>query len=72
MSETITLGNNLTPPVANAEVTQNIYDCVRTDEFDVAAFNSLLLAVVIYCDAHDVDYADGGLPWAESIEGGEQ
>ncbi len=53
------------PPVVNMEVTQDIYDCVRTEEFDVAVFNSLLMAVVTYLDVHDVKYGDKALPWAE-------
>lgn len=65
--EIIVLGENFEPPVVNMETTQAIYDCVRTDEFEVATFNSLLMAVVTYLDAHDVEYGDKALPWAEVI-----
>jgi hypothetical protein len=65
--EIIVLGENFNPPVVNMEVTQDIYDCVRTEEFDVAVFNSLLMAVVTYLGEHDVDYANKGLPWAEVV-----
>ncbi len=69
MSETtITLGNNLMPPVVDMESTQDIYDCVRTEEFEVDVFNSLLMAIVTYLDMHDVDYGDKALPWAEIVE----
>lgn len=63
--EIIILGENFEPPVVNMETAQAIYDCVRTDEFEVATFNSLLMAVVTYLDAHDVKYGDKALPWAE-------
>jgi len=64
--EVIILGGNMEPPVVSMEVTQGIYDCVRTEEFDVAVFNSLLMAIVTYLDEPDVEYADKALPWAES------
>ena len=67
MSEIITLGDNMQPPCVCSETAINIYDCVRTDDFDVAIFNALLIAVVTYLDAHDVEYADANLPWAESV-----
>jgi len=63
--EIITLGDNFEPPVVDMEITQNIYDCVRTEEFEVAVFNSLLMAIVTYLDIHEVKYADKALPWAE-------
>ena len=65
--EVITLGNNLMPPVVDLETTQNIYDCVRTDEFDVAVFNALLMATVTYLDKHEIEYGDKALPWAEFV-----
>ena len=65
IEEIITLGDNFEPPVVDMETTQNIYDCVRTEEFEVATFNSLLMAIVTYLDAHEVKYADKALPWAE-------
>ena len=65
--EIITLGGNFQPPHVNMEVTQNIYDCVRTEEFEVGTFNSLLMAVVTYLDEHDVEYGDKALPWAELV-----
>lgn len=65
--EVITIGENFEPPVINMEVTQSVYDCVRSDEFDIAKFNSLLFAVVTYLDAHNVDYGDKALPWAELV-----
>ena len=66
MSEDIIiLGGNMEPPVVDMETTQNIYDCVRTEEFDIAVFNSLLMAIVTYLDVHEVTYADKALPWAE-------
>jgi len=63
--EVIVLGENFDPPVVNMAITQAIYDCVRTEEFEVAAFNSLLMAVVTYLDEHNVKYGDKALPWAE-------
>lgn len=69
MAETITLGDNFEPPVICMKTTQNIYDCVRSDEFNPTVFNALLMAVVTYLDSHGVDYNDGGLPWAEVAEG---
>jgi hypothetical protein len=66
--ELITLGENLQPPVVDMKITQDIYDCVRTNEFDIATFNSLLMAVVTYLDAHEVQYGDRSLPWAELMQ----
>ena len=65
--EVITLGNNLTPPLVDIKTTQDIYDCVRTDEFEVEVFNALLMAIVAYLEKHDVDYGDKALPWAEVV-----
>jgi hypothetical protein len=65
--EVITLGNNMSPPMVDMETSQDIYNCVRTEEFDIAIFNALLMSVVTYLDAHDVDYGDKALPWAESV-----
>ena len=71
MSETmIPLGGSFNPPCVDMETTQSIYDCVRTDEFEVAIFNSMLMAVVTYLDAHDVEYGDNALPWAEEVAAG--
>ena len=64
----ITLGDNFQPPVIDVEMAHNIYECVRDDDFEVATFNSLLMAVVVYLDAHQVQYGDKALPWAELIE----
>jgi len=61
----IILGGNMEPPHVNMEVTQAVYECVRTDEFEVDVFNSLLMAVVTYLDTHEVEYGDKALPWAE-------
>ncbi len=66
--EIITLGDNFEPPVVSMETTQDIYDCVRTEEFDVAIFNSLLMAIVTYLDVHDITYGDKALPWAEVVK----
>ena len=66
--EVITLGENFSPPVVCMETTQNIYECVKTEEFEVGVFNSLLMAVVTYLDAHNVKYADKALPWAELMK----
>ena len=63
----ITIGNNLNPPVVNMETSQAIYECVKADEFEVAVFNSLLMAVVTYLSVHDVEYGDKALPWAEEV-----
>lgn len=63
----ITIGNNFSPPVVDSDVARAIYDCVRDEEFNVARFNSLLMAVVTYLDAHGVEYGDKALPWAESV-----
>ena len=66
MSEDIIiLGGNMEPPCVCMETTQAVYDCVRTEEFDVGVFNSLLMAVVTYLDEHEVEYGDKALPWAE-------
>jgi len=70
--EIITIGDNLMPPVVNMEITQEIYKHVKTDEFDIAAFNSLLMCIVTYLDAHGVEYADRQLPWAELMGVNEQ
>ncbi len=68
MSESmITLGGNMSPPWVDMETTQAIYDCVKTEEFEIDKFNALLMAIVTYLDAHDVDYGDRALPWAEEI-----
>ncbi|MEE9459622.1 MAG: hypothetical protein V3V84_07665 [Candidatus Bathyarchaeia archaeon] len=64
----ITIGNNFEPPCVCMETSQSIYDCVRAEDFDVGKFNALLMAVVTYLDAHDVDYGDKALPWAELIK----
>ena len=66
--EIITLGDNFEPPVVDMEVTQDIYDCVRTEEFEIDVFNALLMAIVTYLDAHDVEYGDKALPWAELVK----
>lgn len=66
--EAITLGHNFQPPVVCMETTQAIYDCVRAEEFEVDKFNALLMAVVTYLDAHEVEYGDKALPWAESMQ----
>ena len=67
MDKVITLGNNKNPPEVNLEVSQNLYDCVRTDEFEVDVFNSILMTLIVYADVHKVDFSDGDLPWAESV-----
>ena len=67
-NETITLGDNFNPPVVDGEIAQEVYDVVRTEEFEVEVFNGLLLAVVTYLDTHGADYNDSGLPWAESMK----
>lgn len=68
MTDTIiTLGNNLQPPHIDMEVTKEIYECVKTEEFDYVKFNSLLATVVTYLDAHGVEYGDKALPWAEEV-----
>ena len=46
---------------------REIYAVVKSDDFDAAKFNALLMAVVTYLDAHGVDYADKQLPWAEAV-----
>ena len=63
----ITLGNNFEPPVVNIEVAQNIYERVKTDDFEVDVFNGLLMAVTTYLNVHGVDYGDKALPWAEEM-----
>lgn len=67
MIEQITIGETLQPPLVDSELAADIYDCVRTEEFEVDVFNALLMAVVVYLDTHDVDYEDKQLPWAESV-----
>ena len=64
--EAIRLGDNFRPPIVCKEATKNLYAIVRSDEFNVSKYNSLLMAVVTYLDSHGVDYNDGDLPWAES------
>ena len=63
----ITLGNNFMPPAVDMKTTQDVYDCVRTEEFEAEVFNALLMAVVTYLDKHEVEYADKALPWAEMV-----
>jgi len=63
----ITLHNNLLPPVVDGEIAKAVYDCVRTDEFEVDVFNGILLAIVTYLDEHGVEYGDKALPWAEEV-----
>ena len=62
-----TLGENMLPPEVDGQVAQEIYNCVRTDGFEVGTFNALLMAAVTYLDAHNVEYGDKALPWAESV-----
>ena len=66
--EIITLGGNMEPPHVCGETAMSVYDCVRTDEFDIAVFNGLLMAVVTYLDTHDIEYGDKALPWAELVK----
>ena len=66
--EIITLGNNIEPPVVNPRVASAVYDCVRTDEFEVGTFNGLLLVIVTYLDEHEVEFGNKSLPWAEALE----
>lgn len=64
--EIVTLGNNMEPPVVCLDTAQDTYAAVEeTDEFDIAKFNGLLMAVVTYLDHHNVVYGDKALPWAE-------
>ena len=67
MSEVILLGENQNPPLVDLEVSQSIVKSVRTEEFDVGVFNSILLALTTYADSHGVELSTGNLPWAESI-----
>ena len=67
MSEVITICDTLNPPVVDIEKAKEIYNCVRSNEFKVAYFNALLMAVVTYLDKHGVDYKDKALPWAEEM-----
>ena len=60
--EIITLGGNMEPPVVCKETAINVYDCVRTEEFEIDVFNGLLMAIVTYLDHHDVKYGDKALP----------
>jgi hypothetical protein len=69
MDETIILGGNFEPPEVCMETAQAVYDCVRTEEFEVPVFNALLMSVVTYLDNHDVEYGDKALPWAETMQG---
>ena len=68
--ETIVLGGNFEPPVVCGKTAQEIYDCVRSEEFEVDKFNALLMAVVTYIDTHmgDHEYGDKALPWAELVK----
>ena len=63
---TITLGNNLQPPAVNGEKCQEIYDLIRSEEFEPAEFNAMLMAVVVYIETHTGStFNDDCLPWAE-------
>ena len=64
-NQIITLGNNSQPPVVDMEVANAVYNCVRTEEFEIATFNALLMAIVTYLDKHEFKYGDKALPWAE-------
>lgn len=67
-NEIVTLGNNMGPPVVCVDTAQGAYAAIeRTDGFDVAKFNGLLMAVVTYLDHHQVNYGDKALPWAELL-----
>ena len=63
--EIIILGGNMEPPCVCSETAISVYNCVRTDEFEVDVFNGLLMAIVTYLDHHNVEYGDKALPWAE-------
>ena len=39
MGEIITLSGNINPPSVCMQTTQHIYDCVRSDDFEVPVFN---------------------------------
>lgn len=67
MSKIIIFSESDTPPTVNLEVSKDIYDCVRTEEFEPHIFNALLMAAVTYLDVHNVKYEDKRLPWAEEV-----
>ena len=67
--EVITLSGNMEPPLVCIDTAKACYHSIeKTDEFDVAKFNGLLMAVVTYLDHHNIDYGDKALPWAELVK----
>lgn len=56
------------PPCVCPETAISVYDCVRTEDFEVDVFNGLLMAIVTYLDVHNVEYGDKALPWAELVK----
>lgn len=69
--DVITLSFNMEPPVVCMDTAQACYAAIeRTDNFDIAKFNGLLMAVVTYLDNHDFGkkYGDKALPWAELVK----
>lgn len=63
----ITLGNNFKPPIVNQDLVGSIYELIRSDDLEIENLNSLLLSVVVYLEAHGVNFNDGNLPWAEVV-----
>ena len=66
-NELITLGEAIEPPEVDQEKLTEIYNCVKSDSFDAAVFNSILVAAQSYLCAHEIDYEDIDLPFAEYI-----
>jgi hypothetical protein len=63
----ITLGNNFKPPIVNQDLVSSIYELIRSDDLEIENLNSLLLSVVVYLEAHGVNFNDGNLPWVEVV-----
>ena len=65
--ENITIGNSIQPPMICMDTTQDIYELMKSDEFEVETANSLLAALVVYFETHNIDFDDSTFPWAEEI-----
>lgn len=66
--ETISINDPIAPPVVCCDTYLAIYDLVRSDDFNVAKFNAMLMAVSAYLDHHEFEYGNAALPWAEDSD----
>lgn len=68
MPETaITFGDTMAPPLIDISVSGEVYDLVKTDEFDAGVVNGLLLALLTYLNDYGIELDDTTLPWAEEM-----